>query len=161
MWINSIGQKENPFELLVSRKRCSTNVQVPVIIVNDVNYSAGCWRVHPLVLFCKIILDLKGCNSSVHKQSCLKTLQFRSQYFLMLQSLYFVGAGRFYDNLEVMLGFKILPWFKICWMGITPLACGVSYLVFVLSCYVQWVMYQAIHSKGKIHSYTCPLSFHS
>ena len=36
-----------------------------------------------------------------------------------------VGAGRFYDNIELMVGFKILPWFKICWMVLSPLASGV------------------------------------
>ncbi|MED6236542.1 hypothetical protein ATANTOWER_010724, partial [Ataeniobius toweri] len=41
------------------------------------------------------------------------------------------GAGRFCDNIEDMIGYKPLPWFKYCWHYITPLTC-VGTLVFLL-----------------------------
>ncbi|MEQ2208813.1 hypothetical protein XENOCAPTIV_015859 [Xenoophorus captivus] len=41
------------------------------------------------------------------------------------------GAGRFCDNIEDMIGYKPLPWFKYCWHYITPLIC-VGTLVFLL-----------------------------
>ncbi|MEQ2315099.1 hypothetical protein AMECASPLE_018762, partial [Ameca splendens] len=41
------------------------------------------------------------------------------------------SAGRFCDNIEDMIGYKPLPWFKYCWHYITPLIC-VGTLVFLL-----------------------------
>ena len=35
------------------------------------------------------------------------------------------GADRFYDNIEVMIGYPPLPLLKYCWLFITPLICGV------------------------------------
>jgi solute carrier family 6 GABA transporter-like protein 6/8/11/12/13 len=31
------------------------------------------------------------------------------------------GASRFYDNIEMMIGFRINRWLWICWMVLTPL----------------------------------------
>lgn len=31
------------------------------------------------------------------------------------------GADRFYDNIHMMIGKRITPYFKICWKFITPL----------------------------------------
>ena len=32
----------------------------------------------------------------------------------------FLGGSKFYDNIETMIGFRINPWFRICWTYITP-----------------------------------------
>ena len=37
------------------------------------------------------------------------------------------GAGRYYDNIEYMIGFRINPWLRICWTAITPILTGVSH----------------------------------
>ena len=39
------------------------------------------------------------------------------------------GSKKFYDNLEVMLGFRLLPWFRICWLVLSPMASAVSSLL--------------------------------
>lgn len=38
-----------------------------------------------------------------------------------------LGAGRFCDNIEDMIGYKPLPLFKYCWLYVTPLICLVSF----------------------------------
>lgn len=38
-----------------------------------------------------------------------------------------LGINRYYDNLEMMFGFRIAPVMKICWMFVTPLFSLVSY----------------------------------
>jgi Sodium:neurotransmitter symporter family len=44
------------------------------------------------------------------------------------------GVRRFYDNIELMLGYRINYWLMVCWTIITPLLTAVSmqirYLVF-------------------------------
>jgi len=41
-------------------------------------------------------------------------------FFESVTVAWLYGAGRFYDNLEMMLGFRINPWFGICWRYLTP-----------------------------------------
>lgn len=41
-----------------------------------------------------------------------------------------LGINRYYDNLEMMFGFRIAPVMKICWMFITPVFSLVSYKLF-------------------------------
>ncbi|XP_035460227.2 sodium- and chloride-dependent betaine transporter isoform X1 [Scophthalmus maximus] len=38
------------------------------------------------------------------------------------------GADRFYDNIEDMIGYPPFPVLKYCWLFITPLLCGVTFL---------------------------------
>ncbi|XP_019617655.1 PREDICTED: sodium- and chloride-dependent GABA transporter 1-like [Branchiostoma belcheri] len=33
------------------------------------------------------------------------------------------GSNRFYDNIEDMIGYRPNPWFKICWLFLTPAVC--------------------------------------
>lgn len=39
--------------------------------------------------------------------------------------LYIVGAGRFYDNIEDMIGYRPWPLIKYCWLFLTPAVCTV------------------------------------
>jgi len=41
-------------------------------------------------------------------------------FFEAVTVAWLYGADRFYDNLETMLGFRINPWFGICWRWFTP-----------------------------------------
>lgn len=45
------------------------------------------------------------------------------------------GADRFYDNVYMMLGRKLSPYFKICWKFITPLMTLVSIIIIILNFY--------------------------
>lgn len=40
----------------------------------------------------------------------------------------FAGINRFYDNLEMMYGFRINPYMKVSWAIISPLFCVVRIL---------------------------------
>ncbi|XP_064631980.1 sodium- and chloride-dependent creatine transporter 1-like isoform X2 [Lineus longissimus] len=42
-------------------------------------------------------------------------------FFEVLVVGWVYGAGRFYKNIELMIGYSILPWLKICWWLFTPL----------------------------------------
>jgi len=55
------------------------------------------------------------------------------------------GAGRFYDNLEMMLGFRILPWFRICWVALSPLSSGALFIA-------MWVQYEPM-KYGATYTY--------
>ena len=35
------------------------------------------------------------------------------------------GAAKFYDNIEMMIGFRINPWLRICWTIMAPIICAV------------------------------------
>jgi len=53
------------------------------------------------------------------------------------------GVRRFYDNIELMLGYRINPWLMACWTVITPLLTAVRtiYIVYVLNlslCRLNW-----------------------
>lgn len=39
--------------------------------------------------------------------------------------LFVVGAGRFYDNIEDMIGYRPWPLIKYCWLFLTPAVCTV------------------------------------
>ncbi|XP_067930478.1 creatine transporter-like [Watersipora subatra] len=56
------------------------------------------------------------------------------------------GSKKFYGNLEAMMGFKLLPWFRICWLVLSPLA---SALLFVM----MWVEFEPLKYADK---YTYP-----
>ncbi|ELT99233.1 hypothetical protein CAPTEDRAFT_119450 [Capitella teleta] len=36
---------------------------------------------------------------------------------------YFYGINRFYDNLEMMFGYRISPWMKVSWLLLSPVYC--------------------------------------
>ncbi|XP_074652223.1 sodium- and chloride-dependent GABA transporter 2-like [Tubulanus polymorphus] len=38
------------------------------------------------------------------------------------------GAKRFYDNIQMMIGYRMNPWFLICWMGLAPALMGGIFL---------------------------------
>lgn len=44
----------------------------------------------------------------------------------MLLTYLFVGVNRFIRDVEIMLGKKMIIWWKICWMVISPIAILVS-----------------------------------
>lgn len=41
-------------------------------------------------------------------------------FFEAITVAWLYGADRFYDNLEMMLGFRVCSWFRICWRYFTP-----------------------------------------
>ena len=45
---------------------------------------------------------------------------------------FIAGVNRFIRDIEVMLGFKMVLWWKICWLGISPVALFVSIVDFSL-----------------------------
>ncbi len=49
-------------------------------------------------------------------------------FFECLAIAWVYGGGRYYDNLECMLGFRINPWLRICWMVLTPIITAVRQL---------------------------------
>lgn len=62
---------------------------------------------------------------------------------------YFVGVNRYYDCLELMYGFRILPIMKICWMFITP--------VFIMGLFVSGVItYSSLKYERKSVTYAFP-----
>jgi hypothetical protein len=50
-------------------------------------------------------------------------------FFEAVTVAWFYGGERFNDNLEMMVGFRISPWFSICWSFLTP-AVTLGILVF-------------------------------
>ena len=49
----------------------------------------------------------------------------------------FTGGDRFYDNMADMIGFRINPWLKICWLVFSPVFCLVSF-IHELVCVSKW-----------------------
>jgi SNF family Na+-dependent transporter len=47
------------------------------------------------------------------------------------------GVNRFYDNLEQMIGYRIMPWLKICWLIFTPL---LTFGIFVF----MWIQFSPL-----------------
>ncbi|CAD5113469.1 DgyrCDS2633 [Dimorphilus gyrociliatus] len=47
------------------------------------------------------------------------------------------GGKKYYDNLELMLGFRIDPWFRICWSVMTPV---VTFAIFIS----VWVTFEPL-----------------
>lgn len=43
------------------------------------------------------------------------------------------GVNRFYDNIEMMLGFRINPFMKIMWVAVSPLYCIVIFIMSLIS----------------------------
>ncbi|KAK3700748.1 hypothetical protein QZH41_001906 [Actinostola sp. cb2023] len=54
------------------------------------------------------------------------------------------GAERFYQNLQQMIGFRINPWLKLCWLCFTPLFC-VAIFLFLLITYKPLVYNKTYH----------------
>ena len=47
--------------------------------------------------------------------------------YIQLQPVFIlIGASRYYDNLEMMIGYRINPWLRICWLVLTPILTCVS-----------------------------------
>lgn len=53
----------------------------------------------------------------------------------------YTGRRRFYDKMEIMLGFRINPWIGWCWCFLAPMFCSVSfwYLINILN---RWIKMQ-------------------
>ncbi|ELT92205.1 hypothetical protein CAPTEDRAFT_170589 [Capitella teleta] len=51
-------------------------------------------------------------------------------FFECIAISYFYGVNRFYDNLEMMFGYRIDPWMKVSWVLLSPIFCM---SVFVMS----------------------------
>ena len=42
-----------------------------------------------------------------------------------------IGGERFYDDMENMIGFRINPWLRWCWMIFTPIFCLVRQNIYL------------------------------
>ncbi|ESO93868.1 hypothetical protein LOTGIDRAFT_209410 [Lottia gigantea] len=51
-------------------------------------------------------------------------------FFELISVAWIYGVNRFYDNIEMMIGKKIWPYMKVCWVVFAPLFCIV---IFILS----------------------------
>ena len=86
--------------------------------------------------------------ASSHVISQWENIIFEHIFFLL------PGASRFYDNIEMMLGFRIGPYMKISWMVTTPIFALVSLfwntnLLFLFLLFILLLL-QFIYS-GKIY----------
>ncbi|GAB1604446.1 sodium- and chloride-dependent taurine transporter-like [Argonauta hians] len=70
-------------------------------------------------------------------------------FFECVVVAYIYGVDRFYDNLEMMYGFRLSKWMKYCWMYLTP---GFTLIVFVLST----ISYSELTYKRKVIEYHYP-----
>ncbi|KAL3880187.1 hypothetical protein ACJMK2_032450 [Sinanodonta woodiana] len=70
-------------------------------------------------------------------------------FFECVVVAYLYGVNRFYDNLEMMFGFRLLPWMKICWSVLTPLF---TMGMFVLGA----ISYSEVEYKRKTMTYQYP-----
>lgn len=81
---------------------------------------------------------LHGCMVSGmwKNDACVFPLNLMSEnvmsYLLcvVLWNIFILGADRFYDNIEDMIGYRPGPLIKYCWMFFTPLTCLVSIYFF-------------------------------
>ncbi|XP_014670558.1 PREDICTED: sodium- and chloride-dependent taurine transporter-like [Priapulus caudatus] len=60
------------------------------------------------------------------------------------------GANKFYDDIELMVGFRINPWLRICWTYVTPV---VTCAIFVF----ELVRYVPLKIEGSFFSYEYPM----
>ncbi|KAK3600002.1 hypothetical protein CHS0354_012662 [Potamilus streckersoni] len=70
-------------------------------------------------------------------------------FFECVVVAYLYGINRFYDNLEMMFGFRLLPWMKLCWSFLTPLF---TMGMFVLGA----ISYSEVEYKRKMMTYHYP-----
>lgn len=47
-------------------------------------------------------------------------------FFESVAIAYVYGVSRFYDNITAMIGYKLSPWLKICWLTFTPIVTMVN-----------------------------------
>jgi len=70
-------------------------------------------------------------------------------FFECLVVSYIYGINRYYDNLEMMFGFRISPIMKICWLFVTP--------VFTLTIFIMGaISYSELTYKRKTFEYDYP-----
>ncbi|XP_078594952.1 sodium- and chloride-dependent creatine transporter 1-like isoform X1 [Branchiostoma floridae x Branchiostoma japonicum] len=65
-------------------------------------------------------------------------------FFECVAIAWIFGVNRFYDSIEIMIGYKPLPWFKICWTVLTPL---IAVGIFLFMC-VTWSPMEFKHFTG-------------
>ncbi|KAK7096791.1 sodium- and chloride-dependent taurine transporter-like [Littorina saxatilis] len=70
-------------------------------------------------------------------------------FFECITIAYVYGIDRFYDNLEMMFGFRIGPAMKICWCLLTPIY---TLVIFVLGC----ISYSDLTYQRKLVTYQYP-----
>lgn len=70
-------------------------------------------------------------------------------FFESVVVAYIYGVDRFYDNLEMMYGFRLNNWMKYCWMYLTP---GFTIITFILST----ISYSGLTYKRKTVEYIYP-----
>jgi hypothetical protein len=56
----------------------------------------------------------------VSKYCFIHSLYFLEKCYARL--FFFIGVNRFIKDIELMIGLKMFIWWKICWMGISPIA---------------------------------------
>lgn len=82
--------------------------------------------------FLDFLRNKKGTKAPPHNmtESQLKSWREPNPESSWSSTLHFLGADRFYDNIEDMIGYRPLPLLKYCWMFVTPLICVVSLSTF-------------------------------
>ncbi|KAK7474269.1 hypothetical protein BaRGS_00034512 [Batillaria attramentaria] len=70
-------------------------------------------------------------------------------FFECITVSYVYGVNRFYENLEMMFGFRMGPVMKVCWMVLTPIY---TVVIFVMGC----VSYSDLTYKRKTVLYEYP-----
>lgn len=50
---------------------------------------------------------------------------------------YFYGADKFYEDIKRMVGFRLTPWFKYCWLYFAPIVTLVRTCLFILKVKVR------------------------
>ncbi|KAK3099818.1 hypothetical protein FSP39_010251 [Pinctada imbricata] len=54
-------------------------------------------------------------------------------FFECIAIAYCYGVNRFYDNIEMMLGYRIWPYMKICWLFFSPVFCMTVFIMSVVN----------------------------
>ena len=88
------------------------------ILLKLLSFYVICSLQYSILIFCCF-------TNRKQKTECIHLLfdQFAKNSFALIS---LVGINRYYDNLEMMFGFRISPIMKICWLFVTPVFTLVS-----------------------------------